>query len=138
MNGREGNKRLLQAVLHDLKILELVAGCQALGLISKFVNTLLWTLIEDKSVHILDMSAKYQQLETSLNHASLHVADFMEGNILSFDHIPVNEDGFLDALLAPFEYDHLVQTHFEILLPALAKLSEKLYKDHLDEENIAI
>ena len=132
LNGREGNNRLLQAVLHDLKVPELVAGCKALGLISKFVSTPLWTLIEDKSIHILDMSEKYQQLVTALNHAALHVTDFMEGNILPFEHTPVNEDYFLDALLAPFEYDHLVQTHLEVLLPALAKLSEKLYKDHLD------
>ena len=132
LNGREGNNRLLQAVLHDLKVPELVAGCKALGLISKLVSTPLWTLIEDKSIHILDMSAKYQQLVTSLKHAALYVTDFMEGNILPFDHTPVNDDCFLDALLAPFEYDHLVQTHLEVLLPALAKLSEKLYKDHLD------
>ena len=73
---------------------------------------------------------------TFLKHAALHVPEFMEGYSLPFDHTPINEDYFLEALLAPFEYDHIVQTHTEVLLPALAKLSEKLYQDHLDGENV--
>lgn len=61
------SNRLLQSILHDLKIQEYLAGVKALGLISKLLTCPLWHLLEDKSVNILDMNEKYQQLVTFLN-----------------------------------------------------------------------
>ena len=111
---------------------ELIAGCKALGLISKFISTPLWTMTEDKSIHVLDMSARYQSLVNCLHEASENPRDFMEGKLLPFgDDTPVNDDCFLDALLELYSHDHLVETYLEVILPALAKLYEKLYVDHL-------
>jgi hypothetical protein len=45
--------RLLQSILHDLKIQEYLAGVKALGLISKLLTCPLWHLLEDKFVNIL-------------------------------------------------------------------------------------
>ena len=47
---------LLKAVEADLNEPFYIASCKALGLISKFITTPLWTKLEDKEIHILDMS----------------------------------------------------------------------------------
>ena len=49
------NNRLLKSVLHDLKCTEFTSGCKALRLISKYVTTLLCSLIEDNSIHVMDI-----------------------------------------------------------------------------------
>ena len=52
LKGHELN-RLNRSELHDLKTPIYVAGCKALGLISKLVTTPLWDLLEDKTIHVL-------------------------------------------------------------------------------------
>ena len=124
--------RLLKSVLHDLKCPELLAGCKALGLISKFITTPLWRVIEDKSLHILDMSSKYQQLVDCLQKASAAPADFMNGDVLPFgEDTIVKRDCIYTHLLAPSEYDSQVETILSVLLPAMTKLCMQLYADHL-------
>jgi hypothetical protein len=44
---------LLQSVLKDLKTPFFIAGCKALGLISKLITTPLWNVIENKNVSIV-------------------------------------------------------------------------------------
>ena len=132
LEGSHAN-RLLQAVLKDLKTPEFMAGCKSLGLISKFVSTPLWHVIEDKNIHVLDMSPRYQQLVDCLEKASANIPAFMAGNVLPFgESTPVNRDCVLDELLKPWEHDDMVQVMLSMILPALSKLSQKLYQDHLD------
>ena len=67
------------------KIQEYLAGVKALGLISKLLTCPRWHLLEDKSVNILDMNEKYQQLVTFLNtDASANINSFMSGDLLVF------------------------------------------------------
>lgn len=92
LEGSHSN-RLLQAVLKDMKTPEFVAGCKALGLVSKLISTPLWNAIEDKDVHVLDMSARYQQLVECLEKAAVDVPAFMSGDILPFgSRTPVRRD----------------------------------------------
>ena len=60
----EGNNTnaLLKAVLEDLKTPKFVAGFKALGLISCLITTPLWSMIEDKTINIVDMNGKYTEL----------------------------------------------------------------------------
>ena len=131
LTGR-ANNRLLKSVLHDLKTPEFMGGCKALGLLSKFITTTLWRLIEDQTIHILDMSSNYQSLYNCLRTAAENPRQFMEGSILPFGpDTPVKRDQFLDALMVPFDNDCVTETMLQIILPGLTKLSEKLYGDHL-------
>ena len=68
-------------VRHDLQIPFYIAGTKALGLISKLITTPLWDLIEDKSVHILDMNTKYLELQTYLIDAAKNIDQFMAGGL---------------------------------------------------------
>ncbi|WAR31189.1 hypothetical protein MAR_033731, partial [Mya arenaria] len=71
--------RLLKAVLFDLKVPEYIAGVKALGLVSKFITGPLWSILEDKSVTIVDMNEKYHQLVIYLDSAVRDIDGFMTG-----------------------------------------------------------
>ena len=60
---------LLKAVKYDLSVSMHIAGCKALGLISKLVTRLLWTVIEDREIHILQMNQYVQELIAYLDRA---------------------------------------------------------------------
>ena len=60
---QEATNRLLRSVQADLYVPELIAGCKALGLIDKLVTGPLWRILEDSSISILKMSAKYAEME---------------------------------------------------------------------------
>ena len=60
-----GNK-LLQAVLADVKVKEYVAATRALGLINNMITVPLLRVIEDKTLGILDMKAKYTSMRDTL------------------------------------------------------------------------
>jgi len=137
LDGRQNN-RLLKSILHDLKCPEFLAGCKALGLISKFVTTPLWSFIEDKSIHVMEMSQHYTSLVESLEYAASHMDEFLEGRILVFgEGTPVNRDSCLDELLKPFEHDDIVQSLLLVIIPAVVKLCKKLFSDHLQDGKFA-
>ena len=50
------NSRLLNAVKKDLQTPYFIAGCKALGLISKFITTPLWKTLENEELNISEMS----------------------------------------------------------------------------------
>ena len=112
--------KLLKTVLFDLKVKEYLAGVKALGLISKFITCPLWCILEDKSISIVDMNMKYNELVTYLENAAENVAQFMSGQILVFGD-KVKKDRIYDSLLIPREYDQSVQVfwgNFACLCPA--------------------
>ncbi|WAR22430.1 hypothetical protein MAR_016404 [Mya arenaria] len=121
--------RLLKAVLFDLKVPEYIAGIKALGLISKFITGPLWSILEDKSVTIVDMNEIYHQLVIYLDSAVRDIDGFMTGQLV-FDYRVVR-DQFLECLTQPRPYDQVVETYLQVILSALTKLAKKLYADHL-------
>ena len=76
------NNRLTKSVLSDLQTPELLASCKALGLIGRLVT--LWSMIERKDVHILDMNTRYIQLVEYSRNVNDHIAKFMRGAHLQF------------------------------------------------------
>ena len=108
LNG-DGSNRLLKSVKHDFNVLEYVAGIKALGLVSFLVRTPLWCFIEDKTIHILDSSAYYQEAITFLNESVVNAQDFIEGKRLSFcDEQRLQSDAIFKKLIEPWEHDDKV------------------------------
>ena len=96
-------------VLSDLLVPKYVAGCKALGPISKFITKLLWNVIENKDVHIMDLNKHCVELTEFLTEALQNIPAFMEGKFkLSF--VPVKEDEILLSLLKPSNHD--ATTHY--------------------------
>ena len=123
---------LLKAVKHDLNITLHIAGCKALGLLNKFVTRPLWKLIEDKELHILDMSKYMQQLLTYLNKANENMDEFMTGKIIPFDDEAfVHKDEVYKCLIESSEYDNDVQMVLSVVIPAMTMLLKKHYAELL-------
>ena len=118
-------------VLYDLGIPFLIAGTKALGLISKFITTPLWAIVEDKKVHILDMNQRYLQLLNYIKDAALNTDAFMCGKLKLYEDVSVKDDAILQALVEPSECDGDCKVVLSIVLPTLAKLVENMYRDHL-------
>ena len=130
LDGHGAENRLLKSVQFDLKVNEYLAGIKALGLISKLITCPLWSVLEDKGVSIVDMNERYLDLVTFLEDASQNVANFQSGQMVLFED-RLKKDREYESLLAPREFDPIVQTFLEVILPALCQLARKLFKEHL-------
>ena len=94
LNGNQTNK-LLKAVLHDIKVPLFVAEVKALGLVSRLTTGPLWCLLEDKSIHILDMNRHYLELVNFFDDALGDIERFMKGRLLPFgEATALKEDAF--------------------------------------------
>ena len=126
--------RLLNAVLHDLRVPQYIAGPKALGLIGKLITSPFWCLLEDKTNHIMDMDKYYLQLVTFLTNVGENPVEFMAGNLLPFgDKSKVHRDAVYEALLQPGdpEIHSIVQATLSVLLPAMATTCRHLFRNHL-------
>ena len=132
LTGCQTNK-LLKAVQHDVKVPMFMAEVKSLGLISRLITGPLWSLLEDRNIHILDMNKYYLQLVNFFNDAQANIEIFMKGKLLPFGETTVvKNDALLTALLIPcWQYDYLVVVCLSVLLPALCKLAKKIFTDHL-------
>ena len=132
LKGHELN-RLTRSVLHDLETPIYVAGCKALGLISKLVTTPLWDLLEDKTIHVLEMCRYYLMLKNGLMDAAKNLGEFLTGKLRPFQEaVKVKEDCVYDSLVeSSEEYDHYCISILAVILPALAQYVTKKFADYL-------
>ena len=133
LTGVQSNN-LLKSVLHDLKVPQFLAGTKALGLISRLITGPLWCLIEDKQIHILDMNRIYSKLVDFLERecSPENLIEFMEGKAFPFEGLTeLKRDAIYESLIAQWKHDDLVQLHLAVIIPALAKLANHIFKDHL-------
>ena len=133
LNGNATN-RLLQAVLFDLKVPEYLAGCKALGLISKLVTVPLWTTIENTAIHLMDIGTRYQEIIDYLVTAVERTDEFITGTLhLSFSETgKLENDKIYGALIKTWEHDHQVETILKVMLPAMTSLLQRIFSDHLE------
>lgn len=131
LNKTSNSNGLLQSVLHDLETPFFISGCKALGLISKYITTPLWRVIENKDVSISMMNQKYLELLNFITSTVNNLEDFITGKLLLFADVPVKSDLILETLLEPSEHDDSVILILSVILPALAKLIQHQYSDHL-------
>ncbi|XP_052812589.1 uncharacterized protein LOC128240121 [Mya arenaria] len=122
---------LLSSILKDIQEPFFIAGCKALGLLSKFLTTPLWHVIENKDISISDINIRYFQLKTFLEDSALNINDFMKGKHTLFDDVPVKKDSVYQCLIEENPVDGHVTVMLSVLLPALSKLISKQFKDHL-------
>ena len=131
----EGNadNKLLRFVAYDLKVPEYLAGCKALGLISFLVTVPLWCSIEDSSIHLMDICVQYQELVDYLVVCSTHPEKIMTASdTLSFCSMEtVRSDPSFMALVQPWKHDDKVDVILRIMPPAVARLLQCIFADHL-------
>jgi hypothetical protein len=122
--------RLLKSVLFDLNVLEYVAGLKALGLISKLITSPLWCILEDRTVSMADMNAKYLELVTFLQDVSDNTESFMAGELQVFSE-HVKKDREYEYIIKPSKYDEACVGLLKVILAAICSLCKRLYKEHL-------
>ena len=128
----QSENRLLGAVFDDLHVKGFVAGCRALGLISKIITEALWKVLEDKTVHILDMSQKYQALLSCFEACAENSFPFLKGETVVFADYKIVEDQMYDKLVQPSdEYDVLTLQALELVFSALVVKTKRMLADHL-------
>ena len=125
--------KLLKSVYFDLQVPEYLAACKALGLVSKLITVPLWSIIEDSSIHILDIGSQYQEIIDFLALATEKTDDFITGKLFLSFHNKANlkADRIYLKLLQRWEHDEKVIVILKIMLPAMAKLLEKMFSEHL-------
>ena len=134
--------RLLTAVLHDLKTKEFISGIKALALVSNFITEPFWRLTEDRTISIVDMCKHYKSLVEFFELSTDRVQDFICGDFVPFaENSRVKKDVLYQELIKPWVNDGIVCTILQVLFPAIGKLVQRLFADHLHdgkyaEENI--
>lgn len=123
----------MRAVAHDISVPEYVAGAKALGLISRHITGPLCSLLENKSIHILEMNKKITlQLVNFVLDPSQSIEAVMTGDPLVFgNRTIVKRDAIYDSLIQPWDHDDKVVVYLSILLPVLGEAAKRLFKDHL-------
>ena len=119
-------------VLHDLEIPFFIAGTKALGLISKFITTPLWNIIERKDISVLQANEYYSSLIEYIERVSQEPSILMKGSETPFDdETKIKKDAIYDSLLSVTDHDLDVEVILRNILPAISKLLEVQFKDHL-------
>ena len=126
MNG------LLKSVLKDLETPFFIAGCKALGLVSKFITTPLWRVIESKDISISMMNERYRSLLGFLDNTCQDLDSFINGELILFNDISVKKDKVYESLIQPSEVDGSVILLLSVILPALSKLVKHQYGGKLE------
>lgn len=132
-NRVQNENRLLGAVFDDLKVKSFVAGCRALGLISKFITAPFWRILEDKTVHVLEMTQKYQHLLSYMERFAENSEEFMKGNVVVFGNVEIVRDELFESLIKPSdEYDVLTAQALELIFSAMVVKTKRMLADHLE------
>ena len=83
-------------------------------------------------MHFLDMNVHYADLTNFFADVTQNLGDFMSGTLLPFGtKTKVQSDVITESLLQPSEFDATVETVLGVVFPALAVLSQRLFRDHL-------
>ena len=126
--------RLLGAVNDDLQINAFVAGCRALGLISKLITGPLWRILEDKALHVLDMTTKYQHMLHSFERWAEDASEVLKGEVILFDSVSDVRDPCFEKLIEPSaDFDTLTLQALELIFSALVVKAKRLLADRLED-----
>ena len=125
--------QLLRAVLVDIQVPEYIAGCKALGLISKIITGPLWRVLEFNHISILDMNERYQRLKSCLDEWACNAMAVLSGEAILYDDFPPVDDAIFSSLISSSEFDGTVQEILQILFSALSLLVSCFVEEHLPE-----
>ena len=124
--------QLLRAVIADLKVPQYIAGCRALGLVSKCVTGPLWRLLESPDVSILDMSHWYQHMLDMFEVWSNDGSQVVTGKAVLFSEVPIKKDSIWEALTKSCDNDVLCREILQLIFSSLDVLCRRLLADHLE------
>lgn len=129
----QNENRLVQAVHADLNVTQFIAGCRALGLISKQVTEPFWRVLSKKE-HVLAMNDRYRMLVKKLKEWQADSRPFMKGEVALFEDVDVHRGPILDKLLesSSEEFDDMTQQVLELVFASLVKVCCRLVADHLE------
>lgn len=125
--------RLLQAVLADVKVKEYVAATRALGVINKMITVPLWRVIEDKTLGILDMNAKYTSMRDSLKAWSEDASALLTGEVYLFNDTLINRDVVYEKLVEQCTDDSITVEVLQLMFKSFYLTMERMLKDHLPQ-----
>ncbi|CAC5398047.1 unnamed protein product [Mytilus coruscus] len=127
------SNRLLKSVKFDVNKNVFVAGCKALGLIAYLITVPLWQVIEDKTIHILDISVYYKEIIEYIESSIDDIESFMSGKtLLSFCNMEsLAKDRIFTSLIDPSDYDDTVSVILRVILPGICNLLKQLFSDYL-------
>ena len=78
------------------------------------------------------MNVYYADLTNFFADVTQNLGDFMCGTLLPFGaKTKVQSDVITESLLQPSEFDAIVEIVLGVIFPALAVLSQRLFRDHL-------
>jgi hypothetical protein len=102
-------------------------------LIFHLITVSLWSSIENKNIHIMDIGAIYQEVINLLIQAAEDTEEFMSGNLLlSFSDAPhLQADPIYQKLRQVWTHDDKVLVILKVILPAIAELLQRIFADHL-------
>ena len=137
---------MIKAVLADVKEDWCIASAQALGLTSKMITSPFWRILEDKAIHIADMSKVYQCLYCIM--VVNYLVQFLEEcsvndevllNFIKGKHVPrelaayIEHDNVIESLI---KEDGCTSTYlFKIVKHVFADWSillQRMLSDHLE------
>ena len=124
---------LLKAVSLHIKVDLYKAGAKSLGLISKFITSRLWHLIEEPG-HILDMNNHFKSLVDFLDQAAndaTKLGNFITGQETPFQ-IDIDETDYVRAkLVEQNTVDTIVLPLLQNIFIAIKELLERMIPEHL-------
>lgn len=124
---------LLKAVSLDIKEDLYKAGAKALGLISKFLTTPLWRLIEAPG-HILDMNEHFKSLIDFLDGAAndpVKMEMFMTGELTPFESELDDRDEVTKQLVESNRFDEIVLPLLQNIIIAVMQMFHRMIPEHL-------
>ena len=126
--------RLLKAVLFDMEVPEYVAGCKAYGLIAYLITMPFWSSVEDTRIHLMDIGARYREIIDYITTASQSIQAFITGQLqLSFCNAArLQSDRIFQKLVLPWEHDDKTEVILLVILPAMTRLLQRMFHDHLE------
>lgn len=120
-------------MLADVKVKEYVAATKALGLINKMITVPLWRVIEDKSIGILDVNAKYTSMRDSLKVWSEDASAMLTGNTSLFNDTLINKDVVFEKLVEECDDDSMTVEVLQLLFKSFYLTMERMLADHLPQ-----
>lgn len=107
-----------------------IAGVQALGLIDKHLMSPPQRLLEDKTLPVLDMNQKYENLSIFLS-TSNNVPSFITGEFIPFPEVPIKQDANWHGLVKSANSDAETISILQCFFSALSALTLCVVKDQL-------
>ncbi|KAK1164668.1 hypothetical protein AOXY_G15031 [Acipenser oxyrinchus oxyrinchus] len=125
--------KLIAEVFADLSVRQFLAGCRALGLISKCITEPLWRILSKKE-HVLKMNERYQTLISKMREWTNDGSKLVSGKACLFEDVEMHCGPVFEKLIekSSADFDELTVQAVELILASLVKVCCRMLADHLE------